>query len=70
MKRSFVLILVVLGLLAIGQTDSKAQGFSFSFDNGPGYFGSYYNNGYYYPGYYYYNRHTTIIAHTIITVTI
>ena len=52
MKRFFALILAVLGLLAIGQTDSKAQGFSFSFGGGPGY----YNSGYYDPGYYYYNR--------------
>ena len=51
MKRFFVLILAVSGLLTIGQTDSKAQSFSFSFGSGPGY----YNGGYYDPGYYYYN---------------
>jgi hypothetical protein len=56
MIRFFVLIFAVLGLLAIGQTDLKAQDFSFSFGGGPGYYGPYYNDGYYYPGYYYYNR--------------
>jgi hypothetical protein len=56
MKRFFAPILVILGLLAIGQTDSKAQGFSFSFGSGPGYYRPYYDDGYYYPGYYYYNR--------------
>jgi hypothetical protein len=56
MKRFFVLILAVLGLLAIGQTDLKAQGFSFSFGGGPGYYGPYYNDDYYDSGYYYYNR--------------
>ena len=51
MKRFFVLILAVSGLLAIGQTDLKAQSFGFSFGGRPGY----YNGGYYDPGYYYYN---------------
>jgi hypothetical protein len=54
MKRFFVFISAVLGLLTIGQNDSKAQGFSFSFGSGPGYYEPYYNGGYYYPGYYYY----------------
>ena len=56
MKRFFVLVLAVLGLLAIGQNDSKAQGFSITFGGGPAYYGPYYSGGYYYPGYYYYNR--------------
>jgi hypothetical protein len=56
MKRSFVLILAVLGFLAIGQTDSKAQGFSLTFGGGPGYYGPYYSSGYYYPEYYYHPR--------------
>jgi hypothetical protein len=51
MKRFFVVILTTLGFLAIGQAGVKAQGFSFSFGSGPGY----YNGGYYDPGYYYYN---------------
>jgi hypothetical protein len=55
MKQFLVLILAVLGLLAIGQNDSKAQGFSITFGGGPGYYGSYYG-GYYYPEYYYYPR--------------
>ena len=55
MKRFFVLILAALGLLAIGQNDSKAQGFSITFGGGPWYYGSYYG-GYYYPEYYYYPR--------------
>ena len=38
MKRFFVLILAVLGLLAIGQNDSKAQGFSITFGGGPAYY--------------------------------
>jgi len=53
MKRFFLFISAVLGLLVIGQSDSKAQGFSFSFGNGPGYYEPYYNGSYYYPGYYY-----------------
>ena len=53
MKRFFVLVLAALGLLAIGQNDSKAQGFSITFGGGPWYYGSYYG-GYYYPEYYYY----------------
>src|SRR5215471_3411490 len=53
MKRFFVITLAVLGLLAIGQNESKAQGFSITFGGGPGYYGPY-DNGYYYPGYYYY----------------
>src|SRR5215831_18397368 len=55
MKRFFVLILAVLGLLAIGQNNSKAQGFSITFGSGSGYYGSCYS-GYYYPEYYYYYR--------------
>src|SRR6516225_3957746 len=55
MKRFFIFILAVLGLLVIGQNDSKAQGFSITFGGGPGYYGSYYG-GYYYPEYYYYPR--------------
>jgi hypothetical protein len=55
MKRFFILTLAVLGLLAMGQNDSKAQGFSVTFGGGPGYYDPYYN-GYYYPGYYYYPR--------------
>jgi hypothetical protein len=55
MRRCFVLILTVLGMLAIGQNDSKAQGFSITF-GGPAYYGPYYSGGYYYPEYYYYHR--------------
>jgi len=55
MKRFFILTLAVLELMAMGQNDSKAQGFSITF-GGPGYYGPYYN-GYYYPGYYYYPRY-------------
>jgi hypothetical protein len=51
MKRFFILTLAALELMAIGQSDSKAQGFSITF-GGPGYYGSYYDD-YYYPGYYY-----------------
>ena len=53
MKPFFLFISAVLGLLAIGQSDSKAQGFSFSFGNEPGYYEPYYSGSYYYPGYYY-----------------
>jgi hypothetical protein len=55
MKQFLVLILAVLGLLAIGQNDSKAQGFSITFGGGSGYYRSYYG-GYYCPEYYYYPR--------------
>ena len=55
MKRFFILTLALLGLLAMGQNDSKAQGFSVTFGGGPGYYDPYYN-GYYFPGYYYYPR--------------
>ena len=55
MKRLLVLILAVLGPLAIGQNDSKAQGFGITFGRGSGYYGSCYS-GYYYPEYYYYSR--------------
>jgi hypothetical protein len=58
MKRFFLLILGIAGLLAIAQSNSKADSFSITFGNEPGYWGPYYNSGYYYPdeGYYYYHR--------------
>ncbi len=35
MKRLFILTLAVLGLPVIGKSDSKAQGFSITFGDGP-----------------------------------
>jgi hypothetical protein len=55
MKRFFMITLAVLGLLALGQNDSKAQGFRIMLGGGPGYYGPYYD-GYDDPGYYYYPR--------------
>ena len=48
-------MLGIAGLLAIGQSNSKADGFSISFGGEPEYLGPYYNSGYYYnrSGYYY-----------------
>ena len=59
MKRFFLLILAVLGLLAGGPNESQAQSFSISFGGAPEYYDSgYYNGGYCNPGdgYYYYHR--------------
>ena len=57
MKKILLLILAVLGLLAVGPTESKAQGFSITFGGAP-YGSGYYNGGYCNPGYgnYYYQR--------------
>ncbi len=57
MKKFPLLILTVLGLLAMGPNESKAQGFSITFGGAPYGYG-YYNGGYCNPGYgnYYYSR--------------
>jgi hypothetical protein len=64
MKKSLLLLLTALGLIALAPTSSKAQDFSFSFGGAPGFYppgyygdpgyGYYYRRVYYRPAYYYY----------------
>jgi hypothetical protein len=61
MKRYLILILAALGLIALVPTESKAQSFSFSIGDEPGYYGpGYYNGGYCDPGYGYYYYHRRV----------
>jgi hypothetical protein len=63
MKRFIAFVIAALGILTAAAQASQAQGFTFTFGDGPvyyapGYYGyRYYNDGYYNPEYtYYYHR--------------